>query len=139
MFSKVIIYNNIMKHLRIWVLVLGALTGCRVQSKNIVLPELTLKAPQQISEINKNYKRYLRGNTLVQIRGTIVYQSKALGNWAYVEDDTGMALLNFDHTSPNFTLPLNKVGSTITVEGRVSPDDTVIDEYLIIPVTYLFN
>ena len=138
-FSKVIPYNTKMKRCGIWFLFLVLLTGCRVTSaKTAVLPGLTLSEPQKISEIDKNYKRYLRNNTLVQIRGTIVYQSKALGNWAYVEDDTGMVLLNLNNTSPNFLLPLNKVGKTITVEGLLYPDDTVINEYLIVPITYFF-
>ena len=123
---------------KIWflLLILAALPGCRSAAENYALPKLTLPAPQKISEVDKNYKRYLRSNTLVQIQGKITHQSKALGNWAYVEDDTGMVLINFDRTSPNFSLPLNKVGNTITVEGRVSPDDTVINEYLLIPAAY---
>jgi hypothetical protein len=126
---------------RIYVLLLclAALTflGCQnAGTPDTVLPELTLKTPQKISEIDRVYQRYAKNKTLVQVRGKIIYQSKTTGSWAFVEDDTAMVLLDFASASPNFSLPLRQTGKMITVEGRVSLDDTVINDYLLIPTTY---
>ncbi|GBR76594.1 hypothetical protein NO2_1120 [Candidatus Termititenax persephonae] len=126
-----------MKYTGLLILFFLTLTGCQPDRAKVVrLPELTLPAPQKISDLDKNYQRYHKNSTLIQVQGKIVYQSKALGDWAYIEDDTGMALISLVGVSPNLALPSNKVGSIITVEGRISPDDTVINEYLIVPTTY---
>jgi hypothetical protein len=114
-----------------------ALSGCQPDAApEIPLPELTLANPQKISELDKNYKRYAKARTIVQIRGKIIYQSKTTGGWAFVEDDTGTVLLDFEPASPNFSLPLKQLGKTLTAEGRVSLDESVINEYLIVPVSY---
>ncbi|MDR1453384.1 MAG: hypothetical protein LBJ25_05365 [Candidatus Margulisbacteria bacterium] len=114
-----------------------ALSGCQpTAAPEISLPPLTLSQPQKISELDKNYKRHAKAQTLVQIRGKIIYQSKTTGGWAFVEDDTGLVLLDFEATSPNFTLPPQQLGQTLTAEGRVSLDESVINEYLLIPLSY---
>ncbi|MDR2428975.1 MAG: hypothetical protein LBD62_04140 [Candidatus Margulisbacteria bacterium] len=116
------------------------LSGCQpAAAPEISLPALTLPNPQKISELDKNYKRYAKAQTLVQIRGKIIYQSKTTGGWAFVEDDTGTVLLDFEPASPNFTLPPKQLGKTLTAEGRVSLDESVINEYLLIPTTYKLN
>ncbi|GBR72544.1 hypothetical protein NO1_0055 [Candidatus Termititenax aidoneus] len=116
------------------------LTGCQPDTApEISLPALTLPQPQKISELDKNYKQLAKAKTLVQIRGKIIYQSRTTGGWAFVEDDTGTALLDFEPTSPNFTLPPKQLGKTLTAEGRVSLDESVINEYLLVPATYKFE
>ncbi|MDR1113529.1 MAG: hypothetical protein LBL50_00365 [Candidatus Margulisbacteria bacterium] len=113
------------------------LSGCQPNAApEISLPALTLQNPQKISELDKNYKQYAKAKTLVQIRGKIIYQSRTTGGWAFVEDDTGVVLLDFEPTSPNFTLPPKQLGKTLTAEGRVSLDESVINEYLLIPTSY---
>jgi hypothetical protein len=113
------------------------LSGCQPDAApEIPLPAFTLSQPQKISELDKNYKQYAKAKTLVQIRGKIIYQSRTTGGWAFVEDDTGTVLLDFEPTSPNFTLPLKQLGKTLTAEGRVSLDESVINEYLLVPTTY---
>jgi hypothetical protein len=114
-----------------------ALSGCQPDTApEISLPALTLAKPQNISELDKNYKQYAKAKTLVQIRGKIIYQSRTTGGWAFVEDDTGTVLLDFEPTSPNFTLPLKQLGKTLTAEGHVSLDESVINEYLVVPISY---
>ena len=102
----------------------------------IQLPELTLPAPQKINTIDKDYKRLARNKTTVQVKGKIIHQSKTAPGWAFIEDDTAIVLLDFETASANIILPAKQIGKTLTVEGYVSPDETVINEYLIVPVTY---
>lgn len=116
-------------------LVIFCLTGCR-QEPEITLPELTLSEPQAINIIDRNYKQLIRNKNIVQIKGEIIHQSKADTSWAFIEDNTGTALLDFSAVSTNIFLPPQSIGSTIIVEGRISADDTVMNEYVIVPSTY---
>lgn len=100
------------------------------------LPALTLSAPQKISELDKNYKRLVKNKTLVQLKGKIIQQSKTPPHWAFIEDDTGIVLLDFAATSPNLSLPPKQINKTLIIEGFISPSETIINEYLIIPTTY---
>jgi len=126
-----------MRSVLLLILLCFILFGCRPEPiPDIQLPELALTVPQKISDIDKNYQRLARNRTLVQIKGTIIHQSKADNSWAFIADETAPVLLDFAAASPNIALSSKQTGKTIIVEGRVSPDSTVMNEYLIVPVTY---
>jgi hypothetical protein len=92
-----------------------------------------------IKELDKTYPTYVRGKQPVRIQGKIKYQCKIKGLWAFVDDGSGLLFIDFEPATPNIALPTHQYPYTITIEGRITPDETVLNNYHIIPTAYEFS
>lgn len=91
-----------------------------------------------IKEMDTTYTRLIRYNQPVRVKGTIKYQCKIKGSWAFIDDTTGLVFINFAATSPNISIPKHQLRNPIVIEGHVKPDNTVVNDYHILPYAFEF-
>jgi hypothetical protein len=91
-----------------------------------------------IKELDKTYPQYLRNKSRIRIQGTIKYQCKIRGLWAFIDDTTGLIFVDFAPTTPSISLSTHQYSYPIIIEGLLTPDETVLNNYHIIPTGYEF-
>jgi hypothetical protein len=89
-----------------------------------------------IKDLDKDYIKIVRQKTPVRIQGVIKYQCRIKGAWAFIDDGSSMVFVDFMAPTGNILLPTKQYQNPIIIEGRLVIDDTVLNNYHLIPYAY---